>query len=359
MDELLKEIKNGIVPLLESENLYNVVVQSKSNDEIKSLIEKEANEIIISCCFSFNLFDYLTLTHLVQENISKEKALQELHKALNNKYSKKTLIYLVSKYKKLDKSVHLESEELFKIICEELKTMDTTSAAAILFDLYNFYDFRGYLFQHYPVLTHIIRYYKQYDQNVVGNGIYNGSSIIAKLLDPKCQAIAHKYITNLIETENVCYGDVTMIGGGGSNLVFKIGDKVLKLGETRNNRKIFVNHRILASIVRKLEKDENGNELFYAEVMRYIYTDVTPEERDELKKSLANQGIIWEDDKLENCGRLPDDYDNICPIVNDHEEVAANIDNPFYRENFMRRRRKIVVLDNDNMHLDTTRLQKY
>ena len=360
MNEVINDLKMGIVPLLQSENLFNAVVKSYVDEDIKALVEKNASQIIFACCFSFTLFDYLTITHMIHSNIAKDTAKVQLKRSLNGRFSNKTNIYLVSKYKKLNLTDFVSEDELFDTIISDLKNFDTLTASALLFDLYNFDDFRGYLSSHHPVLTKIIKYYKKYDKEVVGNGIYKGSSIIAKLLDSKCEQLAYNYIINLINSEHVNYSDVTMIGGGGSNLVFKIGDKVLKLGETRNCRKIFINHRILASLVRKLEIDEEtGKELFYAEVMKYIYTGVTEEERDELRNDLAKQGIIWEDDKLENCGYLPDGYDNECPLKGNYDEVLANVENPLYKEQFNRRRKRVVVLDSDNMHLDTTKLQKY
>ena len=302
----------------------------------------------------------------IKEKINESYAKDQLFKAIDNRFSNKTIIYLTKKFNKIstpdyivNNNGYIDTCKLFNDLCEEIKEMDTQDASCILFDLFNFYDFRGYMASYYPVMSNIIKKYKNYDDNVIGNGIYMGSSIIARLFDNKCQKIIFNHITELAKQENVPLSHIQMIGGGGSSLVFKIGDKVIKFGETRHCRKICVNHRILASLYRKLEKDENNNDLFYVEVMKYIKTGVTPEERDELKNDLAKQGIIWDDDKLENCGYLPEGYDNYCPISDNYEEVLANIDNPLYRENFNRQRKRVVVLDSDNMRLDTTKLQKY
>ena len=84
------------------------------------------------------------------------------------------------------------------------------------------------------------------------------------------QLLAYEYIKLLLDKYKLELDNIEYIGGGGSNLVYKIGDSVIKLGETRSDRKIYVNHRILASQVRKLLKSKNGKDLFYVEIMRYI-----------------------------------------------------------------------------------------
>lgn len=360
MNEFIDSLREGFVPLLESEKLYNLLTMAKTSDTIKKLVEKNQDEIVFAASFSLNIFDFFTLTYMIRENINKEKAKEQLNKTIANKFSNITKVYLTKKYMSIrNRCDYVTYKDLFESICDDLRKEDTHKASCILFDIFSCLDFRGYISSTNRVMSNIITYYKQYDDKVVGNGIYNGSSIIAKLLDERCEKLILGYITNLIQNENVNYDDVTMIGGGGSNLVFKIGDKVLKLGETRNCRKICVNHRILASLYRKLETDENGKDLFYAEIMKYIESGVTEEERDELKSDLAKQGIIWDDDKLENCGYLPEGYDNYCPIVDNYEEVLANVDNPLYKEQFNKQRKRVVVLDSDNMRLDTTKLQKY
>ena len=60
--------------------------------------------------------------------------------------------------------------------------------------------------------------------------------------------------------------------------------------------------------------------------------------------------MIWEDDKLENCGLLSDNDENICPLPVDYIEIAGCINNPYPSEQFMKRERKVVVIDNDYIH---------
>ena len=86
------------------------------------------------------------------------------------------------------------------------------------------------------------------------------------------------------------------------------------------------------------------------EVMKYLFdTNVTKEECEELKLDLYRQGMNWEDAKIENCGLLNNNDDNISTLPMDYSEIYANVDNPVDREQFMKRKRKVVVLDNDNI----------
>ena len=128
---------------------------------------------------------------------------------------------------------------------------------------------------------------------------------------------------------------------------------VIKLGEDRNDRKVYINHRILASFIRKLEQDKDGNDLFYVEVMKYAITgDVTEEERDELRRDLYMQGLIWTDDKLANCGVLVDGDENYYDREIDYTEFAGHINSPARREEFAKRKRRVVVIDNDHIRFN-------
>ena len=42
-----------------------------------------------------------------------------------------------------------------------------------------------------------------------------------------------------------------------------------------------------------------------------------------------------------------DNDENICPLPVDYIEIAGCINNPYRREQFMKRERKVVVIDND------------
>ena len=228
--------------------------------------------------------------------------------------------------------------------------MPTDKSSKILFDLYIFPDFNLLLNTHYRVVATLIEAYQLYEPEIISSNIFNGSTIISKLLYKENEAVVAKYLRDLLQEKQISTRNIKMVGGGGSCLVFKINDMVIKLGEERNNRKVYINHRILASSLRKLEYDSKGNELFYVEIMKYVMTgDVTKEELLELRNDLYSQGLIWTDDKLANCGVLDPEDENYYDVPIDYSEYAGHINNPLRREEFLKRKRKVVVIDNDHI----------
>ena len=271
-------------------------------------------------------------------------------------FSQESIIFLLKTFKYMKNNGILTNQELFTLIIEELKKLETSKSSKILFDLYLFPDFKMLLNQEFRITSTLIEAYQLFDPDILSSHIINGSSIIGKLIDKKNEEIITKYLRDLLQEKQISTRNIKMVGGGGSCLVFRINDMVIKLGEERNDKKIFINHRILASLLRKLELDEKGKELFYVEIMKYAITgDVTPEERDELKQDLYNQGLIWDDDKLANCGVLVDGDENFYDRPIDYDTYQAHIDNPVRREEFNLRKRRVVVIDNDHIRYNTVK----
>lgn len=269
------------------------------------------------------------------------------------------MIYILKIYKKIKETRVPSKNNLFSEMIKDLQSMDTSKSSIILFDLFTFPDFRIMLYTDYRVIATLIDAYQLYDVDAVSSRMFKGSTIIGKLLQGNNQEIAAKYLRDMLKEKQISTRNIQMIGGGGSCLVYRIKDLVIKFGETRNCRKIYINHRILASLARKLEVDADGNDLFYVEKMVYCKVgDITQEEKDELKHDLYEQGLNWYDDKLENCGLLPDGYENICDLPVDYIEVAGRIDNPCSREEFMSRPRRVVVIDNDDIKLNPLKLRR-
>lgn len=341
--------------ILEKIDAYDLLVLIKDSvlDERKIKVLENFDIILNRCCINYNMFNYFTILVMKFANVEKEKCNYQLNCTVNRIFNNSTLLFLHKIFKRITMNKYKDKEQVFLNIIDELKNYSTDKSSMILFDLYLFPDFAKMLDASHPVVATIISAYQIFNPDVVSTDIFKGSTIIGKLLLGDNEKIAETYMRKLLEGRNLnCY-NVKMIGGGGSSLVFKIKDIVLKLGEERHCRRIYINHRILASIIRKLELDENGKELFYVEIMKYAKVgDVTEDERDELKKDLYDQGLIWDDDKLENCGVLMDNDDNVCNLPVDYIEVAGNINNPYRREAFMRRKRKVVVIDNDNIRFN-------
>lgn len=335
--------------------LYKVVVILGTTNEGLSILKKYASYLIDRCTENFCIFDYFTLLTLKDYDIQKDKCRMMLEMSTNSVFSTKTLLFL----RRIDRGIINNSSitneaDAFNYIFDSLKDMETDKSSIITFDMSLFSDFKSELHDRYLLVDVLISSYQKYDPDVVDNTLFKGSSIIGKLLQGENQYVAEHYARLLLRDKKLNSSNVKMIGGGGSNLVFKIGGNVLKLGETRNSRKIYVNHRILASQVRKLVFDKNQKELFYVEVMKYVKTgDVTEEEMQELKSDLYSQGLIWDDVKLENCGVLDNNDQNESLLSVDYVDVAGDINYPTKRQEFMQRKRKVVVIDNDNIRYNS------
>ncbi len=346
------DITINFIDSLTSEELFVLVMTFLKDSHAKYLVERDFQKIINRCSVDYDMFNFFTILALkfIGGGYYKELCEASLDLTVREIFSKDTIIFLLKKFKKIKEKGVISKEELFTEILEDLKLMETDKSSKILFDLFIFPDFKLMLESRHRVISTLIEAYQLYDPDIVSSQMFFGSNIIGKLLKDDNEKIVAKYLRCLLEEKQISPRYVKMIGGGGSSLVYKIKDLVIKLGETRNNRKIYINHRILASIVRKLELGPNEEELFYVEIMKYAKVgDVTPEERDELYQDLYDQGLIWDDAKLINCGVLVDGDENICELPVDYIEVAGRIDTPYRREEFMKRKRKVVVIDNDNI----------
>lgn len=113
-----------------------------------------------------------------------------------------------------------------------------------------------------------------------------------------------------LESEEKDYSDIERIavGTGDFSNIYKIGNKILKVGAPRGEFKIPNHRRILQPIVRKSFKDENGDSLACVEITQRVDTDiqrsVSKEDVYEVWKELRDAGIIWTDATIENVGRL-------------------------------------------------------
>lgn len=350
---------DSFIMTLTSEELFQIIITFHSDPIIRPLIEAKAYEILKRCSIDYDMFNCFTIMCMKMYKINEKMAEDCLDITIKKIFGKDSIIFLLKMIRKMRQDGVISKKELFDVMIEELKGMPTDKSSKILFDLYIFPDFNLLLNTDYRVLATLVEAYQLYQPDIVSSNIFNGSTIISKLLHKENELIVAKYLRDLLQEKQISTRNIRMVGGGGSCLVFKINDMVIKLGEERNDRRVFINHRILASAIRKLEQDGAGNDLFYVEVMKYVLTgDVTKEERDELRKDLYDQGLVWTDDKLANCGVLLDGDDNYYDREIDYSEYVAHIDVPWKREEFAKRKRRVVVIDNDHIRFNPLRTCK-
>lgn len=130
-------------------------------------------------------------------------------------------------------------------------------------------------------------------------------------------------IEELIELQDkpLKFTEIENIGYGGFSSVFRIGDKVLKLGKNRHCYIIPNSDKILQPYVRRVMKDSNF--IQFIEVTEMVdeipYEEQSEEKLYQFWKELWLEGIIWTDPKYANLGVLR--KDNIAKL-----EVTISID---------------------------------
>ncbi len=346
---ILECIESGNYNDVDSLDLLTLIMNYNQNEQF--FIKNQRN-LISLCTINFNIYDYFSLRYLDKINSFHGEVAKLLNDTVKSVFSSCTQILLNRMFLKLTDN-ELSVNNIFKYIINECENLPTEKSSIILFELSIFNDFNKKLYERNPIASTMINAYMRYDINTIGKSMFKGSSIIGKLVKNNNENLVLPYVLELLKKRKISTKNFKMIGGGGSSLVFEVNKQILKLGETRNKKKVFANHRILQSKVRDLIS-KNEIPLFFVEVMNpAIVGDVTIEERDELVADLESQGMIWEDSKLENCGVLQDwdmndsvKYEDI-----DHNLYIANIENPVSKSEFDKRKRRVVVIDNDDMRL--------
>lgn len=363
IDNLFSKLDNPkIYKSIDSYILYYIINLAMNDTKYMDVLIKNFNEILNKLCCNFNLYDCLSFLLLRKNETFKEKLAPIYNDTINRVLSNDTIFFLIKTNNYITNQImkqgSFEESSIYNYIFDTLNTVDNQKASKVLYNLFLLVDFRKVLEKRYSIVSLMIDKYQKFDPNAVCNNLFLGSSIIGCLIKNNNQYLAQQYFDLLKKEKNCNDKHIKMIGGGSTSLVYKIGDSVLKLGETRNSKKIYIDFRILASQIRKLIV-ENDEELFYVEVMKYIKTgDVTKEECEELKNDLLSRGIIWEDAKPENCGLLDNNDTNECNLPVDYVNVAGKTNAPESKRQFMKRKRKVVVLDNDNMRMNPKALWK-
>lgn len=116
-------------------------------------------------------------------------------------------------------------------------------------------------------------------------------------------------IKEILKSENKNYLDITRIavGNGEFSFVYKIGDKILKVGSPRGEFKMPNHRRILQPLARKAFRNRLGKTMACVEISEEVDTNIEqkdPEELYKLWKELRDEGVIWTDVTWENVGRL-------------------------------------------------------
>ncbi len=128
-------------------------------------------------------------------------------------------------------------------------------------------------------------------------------------------------LKELCDNEKINLNEIEFIANGATSYVYRIGDKILKIGSSRFSKDIPKNPYILAPLLRRsFEFNDKYQEKIFIEITERVdivsQEEVTEEDLYKLYSSLRNIGIEWVDIDYRNVGRLIKDN-----TIHWHEDI--------------------------------------
>lgn len=161
----------------------------------------------------------------------------------------------------------------------------------------------------------------------------------------------------ILKSEGKKFCDVEMIGEGGFSQIFKVGDKVIKVGAPRKTYNIPNHRRIIQPLARVNLTNQYQESIGTIEVTDEVDTSrgalskITKEDLYRIYKELRDDGIIWTDPKINNLGILK--RKNVPTIRGKHFQVSpisAGFINEL-KEIKPLNKGDIVIVDTDYLYL--------
>lgn len=175
---------------------------------------------------------------------------------------------------------------------------------------------------------------------------FNRSITSSAIEKEKYMPFLKQVVDELLEHENANYHDIEYLDSGFYSNVYKIGDKVLKIGSERKAFNISNSRYFLKPIYRQNVRSLDAKKvLFCIEITECVNTDnITEEDVYTVYKELRDQGLIWTDCKRSNLGRLKKDnriyFDGIT-------KVSKNSTGYLDDNNEVLKKGELVIIDND------------
>ncbi|MDD3453497.1 MAG: hypothetical protein PHN42_04445 [Bacilli bacterium] len=151
----------------------------------------------------------------------------------------------------------------------------------------------------------------------------------------------------IVENEKIKISDVETITGGRYSYVYKIGEKVLKIGTMRQTFLMPNNKRFLKPLIRrKLDiKTDKGIIPIVIEATEYVdVNNITTEDVYLLYKELRDEHYIWTDPRIENVGRLKKPNKN---YLNYNTYISNDSINYINNDIEILNQGELVIIDND------------
>lgn len=168
-------------------------------------------------------------------------------------------------------------------------------------------------------------------------------------IDDDMLHLLEKLIEEILEHENKDWIDIEYIKSGAYSHVYKIGSKILKIGEERATYRIPYDKRILQPLIRLNLSDLSKTNKGTIEVSEEVDTniDLTDEELYILYKELRERGIILADLKSQNLGRLLKDNKKYWNKSLSASKIALGYIDDASREEEILKQGEIVIIDTD------------
>lgn len=182
--------------------------------------------------------------------------------------------------------------------------------------------------------------------------IFNDIISVDVIEKEKYTSFLKQLIEEILQNEKLNYHDIEYLDSGYYSKVYKIGDKVLKIGNERKKFNIPFNKRFLKPLYRQNISSLDGKKtLFCIEITECVDTnDITDDDVYKVYKELRDEGLIWTDCKRSNLGRLKKDnkiyFDGITSVsknstgyLDDNDEIL--------------KKGELVIIDNDYIFPET------
>jgi len=187
-------------------------------------------------------------------------------------------------------------------------------------------------------------------ENMINNIIinYNLDDNIDKDKLKIVNEIIFMILNEIAQNENTKLENLELIGKGDYSYVYKLGNKIIKIGKSRETNTFPNNPYIIKPLLRKSFEIGDKNQLFI-EICEKVQTNCcTFEDVYILYKKLRNISLVWVDPKLSNIGILERDnkiYWNKNLNPNDKTLMLDN-----YRKDSELKKGELVIIDADSIY---------
>lgn len=142
---------------------------------------------------------------------------------------------------------------------------------------------------------------REYVEFLLGNKLPKDAKDYDNVID-----VTVKLVDEILEHENLSYGDIRQLNSGGYSDVILIGSKVLKVGRKREAYVIPNNQYLLKPYIR-VNLEDISDVPGTIEVVEKVNTNVSDIDLYSFYKELRKKGIVWLDVKSNNLGILKKD----------------------------------------------------